>query len=457
MKKLFKDKAFFSLILTLVIPITLQNLISSSLNMVDNVMIGRLGESEIAAVGLINQYFFIFTLVLSGINAGAGIFMAQFWGKKDRDSVKKILGLSLILGAIASLVFTFLAILAPEFIMNIFTRDPQVVPIGISYLKVISVTFIITSITQAFSTGLRCTGLAKPPMIASFVGVLVNCALNWVLIFGALGFPALGVVGAAIATGIARIVEGSIVILYTYKKETPVAANFKELFILDKDFVAVYFKVSYSVILNEIIWSLGITAYSVIYAKIGISEVASMQIATTINNLFMVMGIGIAMAASIVVGNQIGSGDEEKAIESAFRLGILAPVIGAIMGVLLYIAAPYVVRVFNVEAGTITSTIQVLKIMACVAPLRFFNVVMIVGVFRGGGDTTYSMIVQLGVMWLLSIPMGYLAATYLRLSLPQVFFIICLEEIFKLGFEVYRLRSKKWIKNVVNEVEYGLA
>ena len=121
MKKLFKDKAFFSLILTLVIPITLQNLISSSLNMVDNVMIGRLGESEIAAVGLINQYFFIFTLVLSGINAGAGIFMAQFWGKKDRDSVKKILGLSLILGAMASLLFTLLAILAPEFIMNIFT------------------------------------------------------------------------------------------------------------------------------------------------------------------------------------------------------------------------------------------------------------------------------------------------------------------------------------------------
>ena len=457
MKKLFKDKEFFSLILILVIPITLQNLISSSLNMVDNVMIGRLGESEIAAVGLVNQYFFIFTLVLSGINAGAGIFMAQFWGKKDGKSVKKILGLSLVLGAIASLIFTILALMAPGFIMNIFTNDPQVVPMGVSYLKVISITFIITSITQAFSTGLRCTGLAKPPMFASLVGVLVNCALNWVLIFGTLGFPALGVVGAAIATGIARIVEASIVLIYAYRDDSPVASSLKELFIIDKDFVGVYFKVSYSVILNEIIWSLGITAYSVIYAKIGISEVASMQIATTINNLFMVMGIGVAVAASIVVGNQIGSGDEEKAIESAFKLGVLAPIIGTIMGIALYVAAPYVVKVFIVEAGTITSTITVLRIMACVAPLRFFNVVMIVGVFRGGGDTTYSMVVQSGVMWLLSIPMGYVAAVYFGLSLPEVFFIICLEEVFKLAFEAYRLRSKKWIKNVVNEVQYELA
>ncbi len=452
MKKLFKDKQFFLAILTLVIPITLQNLISSSLNMVDNVMIGRLGESSIAAVGLVNQYFFIFTLVLSGINAGAGIFMAQFWGRRDSTNIKKVLGLSLILGTVTSVVFTAIALISPESIMRIFTKDSEVIALGVNYLKVIAVTFMITNITQAYSTGLRCTGLAKPPMFASLIGVLTNALLNWILIFGEFGFPAMGVVGAAIATAIARVVEVSVVLVYAYGGKTIVAAKMKDLFNMDLSFTKIYFKTSYSVILNEIVWSLGITTYSVIYAKIGISEVASMQIATTINNLFMVMGIGLAIAASIMVGNKIGAGEEKEAVDSAVKIGILAPIVGTVMGAALYIAAPFVVKAFNIQQGTISSTIEVLKIMALIAPLRFFNVAMIVGVFRGGGDTTYSMLVQLGTVWCVSIPLGFIAAVYLKLTLPQVFFVICLEEVVKVVFEANRLRSGKWIKNVVANI-----
>ena len=415
-------------------------------------MIGRLGESSIAAVGLVNQYFFIFTLVLSGINAGAGIFMAQFWGRRDSTNIKKVLGLSLILGTVTSVVFTAIALISPESIMRIFTKDSEVIALGVNYLKVIAVTFMITNITQAYSTGLRCTGLAKPPMFASLIGVLTNALLNWILIFGEFGFPAMGVVGAAIATAIARVVEVSVVLVYAYGGKTIVAAKMKDLFNMDLSFTKIYFKTSYSVILNEIVWSLGITTYSVIYAKIGISEVASMQIATTINNLFMVMGIGLAIAASIMVGNKIGAGEEKEAVDSAVKIGILAPIVGTVMGAALYIAAPFVVKAFNIQQVTISSTIEVLKIMALIAPLRFFNVAMIVGVFRGGGDTTYSMLVQLGTVWCVSIPLGFIAAVYLKLTLPQVFFVICLEEVVKVVFEANRLRSGKWIKNVVANI-----
>ena len=430
MKKLFRDKEFFLTILTLVIPITLQNLISSSLNMVDNLMIGKLGENAIAAVGLVNQYFFIFMLCLSGINAGAGIFMSQFWGRKDTLNIRRMLGLDLILSIIASVIFSFTAFIFPEGIMKIFTKDTTVIGLGSQYLRIIGITFIFTGITQGYSTALRCTGH--------------------------FGFKPMGVVGAAIATSIARFIEMLFVLVYSYGFNDIISAKLKEMLSFSNDFVKVYFKTSLSVIINEIVWALGMTAYSVIYAKIGISAVASMQIATTINNMFMVLCIGLATAASIIIGNKIGADEEDVAIEYATKLGVLAPLVGLVTGIALWITSPIIVKAFNISEETLNITVTVLKIMAVFAPLRFFNVLMIVGVFRGGGDTMYSMLVQLGTVWCFAIPAGFIAAAYFKLPLNKVYFIICLEEVIKIGFEAKRLRSKKWIRNVVED-EYIIA
>lgn len=451
MKKMFKDKEFFLTIISLVIPITLQNLISSSLNMVDNLMIGKLGENAIAAVGLVNQYFFIFMLCLSGINAGAGIFMSQFWGRKDNLNICRMLGLDLVLSILASLIFSFTAFVFPEAIMKIFTKDIVVINLGVKYIKIIGITFIFTGISQAYSTALRCIGVAKPPMFASLVGVIINAFLNWILIFGHLGFKAMGVGGAAIATSIARFVEMMFVIIYTYGFNKVVSAKLKEMLSFNYDFVKIYFKTSLSVIINELVWAIGLTVYSIIYAKIGISAVASMQIATTINNMFMVLCIGLATAASIVIGNKIGAKEEDLAIEYATKLGILAPLIGLITGIALWISSPFIVKAFNISEETLKLTITVLRIMAVFSPLRFFNVLMIVGIFRGGGDTTYSMLVQLGTVWCFAIPAGFIAVLYFKLPLDKVFFIICLEEVIKVGFEAKRLHSRKWIRNVVED------
>lgn len=452
MKKLFKDREFFVKILTLVIPITLQNLISSSLNMVDNLMIGRLGENSIASVGLVNQYFFIFMLCLSGINAGAGIFISQFWGKKDVSNIRKMFGLDIVLSTAAAIIFSILGFIFPKAIMNIFTNDTMVIDLGIKYLRIISITFIITAITQGYSTLLRCIGVARPPMYASLIGVLTNAFLNWVLIFGNLGLPTLGVAGAAIATSIARLVEMIYVIISTHRGHKTILSNIGEIMGFNWEFIKVYLRTSSSVIINELLWSLGMTAYSVIYAKIGVSAIASMQIATTINNMFMVLCIGIASAAAVIIGNEIGAGDEELAILYATRLGVLTPIIGLIMGTILWFVAPLITGTFNINEDTLRLTIMVLRIMAVFAPLRFFNVLMIVGVFRGGGDTAYSMWVQLGTVWCFAIPAGYIAAVYFKLSLDKVFFVICLEEVIKVIFEAKRLNSGKWIGNVVGDL-----
>lgn len=449
----FKDKKFLMTILTLILPIALQNLISSSLNMVDNVMIGKLGESAIAAVGLVNQYFFIFMLCLSGINAGAGIFISQFWGRKDTRNIRRMLGLEILLSTFAAVLFGVVAFLSPESIIKIFTSNAEVITLGSSYIKVISITFLITAISMAYSTVLRCMGIAKAPMYGSLIGVLTNAFLNWVLIFGNLGFTARGVVGAAIATSIARTIEMVYILVVSYKSNEVIRCRVKEMFSFNKGFIATYFKTSSSVIINELIWSLGISTYSIIYARIGIREVASMQIASTVNNMFMVLGIGLATAGAIIVGNKIGEEKTDEALDYAKRLGVLAPIVGLISGVALYIGAPYIVKIFNIDESTVRMTIDVLKIMAVFAPLRFFNVLMIVGVFRGGGDTTYSMLVQLGTVWFFAIPIGFLGAVYFKLSLPIVFFLLCSEEIVKIVFELKRFRSGKWMKNIASSLE----
>jgi putative MATE family efflux protein len=288
-------------------------------------------------------------------------------------------------------------------------------------------------------------------MFGSLIGVLTNAFLNWVLIFGQFGFPALGVAGAAIATSIARLAEMIFITISGYKTNNVIPGKIKELFSFGPEFVKTYFKTSSSVIINELVWSLGLATYSIIYAKIGTREVAGMQIATTINNMFMVLSIGLATATAIIIGNQIGAGKKEIAIDYAIKLGFVAPIIGLISGIGLWISSPAIVGIFNINQDTIKMTINVLKIMALFSPLRFFNGLMIVGVFRGGGDTLYSMLVQLGTIWIFAIPAGYIAATYFKLPLEYVFTIICLEEVAKIGFEAKRLRSGKWIKEVGDE------
>lgn len=332
MVNIFKDKMFLSTMITLTIPITIQNFITSSLNLVDNLMIGKLGETAIASVGLANQYFFVFLLCIMGINAGANIFMAQFWGKKDINNIKKILGVDLTVGFVATLIFGLAAIFMPKQIMSILSKDADVISLGATYLRIVGISTIFTNITQAYSSALRSTGEAKAPMYGSLIGVLSNAFLNWIFIFGNLGVKPLGVAGAALATTIARVIELIYILYMVYGKKSIVASTLKEMFSFNMEYIKMYFRVSTSAILNELVWSLGMTAYSISYSFIGTNAVATMQIATTLNNMFMVICIGLGVAAAIMVGNKIGANEEDIAIDYSKKIGIISPIIGLLIG-----------------------------------------------------------------------------------------------------------------------------
>ena len=456
MVKIFKDKDFLSTIITLAVPITIQNFITSSLNLVDNLMVGKLGETAIASVGLANQYFFVFLLCILGINAGANIFMAQFWGKKDINNIKKVLGIDITVGFVATLIFGLAAILIPNQIMSILSKDSEVITLGATYLRIVGISTIFTNLTQAYSSALRSTGEAKAPMYGSLIGVLSNAFLNWVFIFGNLGVKPLGVAGAALATTIARVIELIYILYVVYGKKNIVASTIKELFSYNMEYVKIYFKVSTSAILNELVWSLGMTAFSISYSFIGTNAVATMQIATTLNNMFMVICIGLGVASAIMVGNKIGANEEDIAIDYSKKIGIMAPIIGAIIGVLIFALAPLVVKPFDVTAETFNATVKVLRIMAIFAPLRSFTVVMIIGVFRGGGDTLFTTILQACTVWLFAVPLAFAGAILLKLSVEGVFFLICLEEIVKIFFVVWRMKSGKWLRNVVDNISLAI-
>lgn len=453
MFKVFQDKQFLKKLWILALPITIQSFITSSLNLIDNLMVGRLGEEAIAAVGLANQYIFIFNLCIMGVNAGASVFMAQFWGKKELPSIKKILGLDIVVGLAVAILFGFGAIVTPDTIMSILSKDEKVIVLGTSYLLVVGMSCLFSSLTQAYSSALRSTEQVKVPMYASLIGVATNAFLNWVLIFGMFGMPKLGVVGAALATSIARFVEMLYIVSYVYISKNKIAGKLKELLSFDKHLVKIYFKTSWPVIVNEIVWSVGITAYSVAYAQIGTNAVATMQIATTLNNVFTVLLVGMAVATSIMVGNHIGAGKEDEARLCAKNIGILTPLISVVIGVVIFMIAPIVLKLFNVTPETYKDTIDILRIMALFLPIRTFNMVMIVGVFRGGGDTTYSMLVQAGTVWLYSVPLAFIAAGIWHLPIQLVYILICSEECIKIFFELSRLKNGKWIKNIIHDVK----
>ena len=228
---------FYGTLLKLAIPIVIQNLITTSINMIDTIMIGKLGEIEIAAVGIANQYFFLFNLLIIGLTSGAGVFISQYWGQKNEEYIQKTLGLSLIASIFSSILFTIIALLIPQTIIKLFNRDPYVIELGVDYLKIISISYIFTGISFAYGVSSRCIEDAVPPMLVSVIALITNATLNYIFIFGHLGFPAMGVKGAAIATLIARIVEAVVLVSYIYAKKAVLAANWRWMTDVSRNFV----------------------------------------------------------------------------------------------------------------------------------------------------------------------------------------------------------------------------
>jgi len=448
-QKIIKDKYFFRSMMAIALPLALQNLIQSGLNMIDTLMIGQLGETEIAAVALSNQIFFLLVLLIFGISSGASVFSSQYWGNKNIKGVRETLALSLIISGVSALIFTVGAVFFPEFILSIYSKDPEVVRIGASYLRIVGLSYLFTSITFTFSASLRSTEKVKLSTTVAAVSITINTVLNFFLIFGIGPFPALGVEGAAIATVIARTSETILLLLYVYKKKYPSAIAFTDLFKISRKFTGRYFKTSLPVILNEIFWSVGITTINVVFARISTEALASYSISDTIIKLFLIFFFGTSSACAVMVGNRIGAGEEKQATYYAHSYGLIGPVLGICIGIILFPIAGLLPELFNISSEAKKGVSSILRILTFYLPFKIFNWHMVVGILRSGGDTKFSLYMEAGGIWLIAVPAAFITGLVFHLPIPVIYAALSLEEIFKFILSLSRLKSGKWMKRVI--------
>ncbi len=451
--KYYNDPEYFSQILKIALPITLQNFVFSALNMASVIMIGQKGDIAVAAVGLAGQIFFLFNLVLFGLGSGTAIFTAQLWGKKDVSNIKKVLGLSLRLSLGTAIVFFILSQFFPTQVLGIYTTDIRVISMGADYLRTFSWCYFFFAITFGYVFVLRSTGNVRLPVFASVISLVINAAFTFGLVFGKIGLPELGVNGAAIAIVIARGVECAILLFGIYfKNNSPAAATFSELTFFDWAFAWKIMKPVIPVALNELFWSFGITTYNIIYARMGTESIAAMNIYSTVDNMAFIFFIGIGSATAIIVGNKIGAHDHENAYKYSGRSIGLSMTLGLIIGGIVLLMRNPILSLYNVSPMVLENAYHIMTIAAFAIWLRAANMVIIIGTLRSGGDTIYSLVLDGFVIWLVGVPLAALGAFYFLLPIQWVYFLVLSEEITKFIFGLKRYFSRKWINNLTQYV-----
>ena len=449
---IFNDKEFYKKMLVIAVPVTLQNFITSFLNMIDTVMVGKLGETEIAAVGIANQYFFLFIMFLIGLSAGCSVFIAQYWGKRDLQNIKRVMGVGLSSAILVSLVFMILGFLFPQEVMALFNQDPQVIALGAGYLRIVIVSYIFTAFTFVYSFSLRSIGKAISPMVISAGALLINVFFNYMLIFGKFGAPTLGVEGAALATVIARIVEMVLLLTFVYGKKGILAATLGELLDFNFAFVKKSYRTIFPVVLNEMCWGIASSVYLVVYGRMGTQAVATIQICNTINNLFLIVAFGLASSASVMVGNSIGAGEERLSRDYARRFSFLSAGAGLGLGLLLAVISPTILSVFNVSATVRVASQNIIYISAAIFFIRMLNIIFVVGILRGGGDAKQAFIIEGSTMWFIGVPLTILGAFVFQWPVYAVYALAMIEEICKCVLCLARLKSGLWVKNITHNL-----
>lgn len=441
-------KRFYRHMMILAIPIALQNLITVGVSMADTLMLGSLGEVPLSASSLANQLFFIFTLVIYGTAGGTNVLVAQFWGKQDVPSIKKVLGYSYRVMAAFAFVIVILAAVFPQYVMAVFTTDPEVIEQGIAYLHIASISFIFFGITTITTRVLCAVQTVNISLGASIVSLITNVFFNWVFIFGNLGAPALGVAGAAIATTIARFVECVIVLYYVRFKETKLHLRLRDLRHLDKEIRPAFIKNSTPVICNELLWSTGTSLLSVIIGRMGTSFVAAYSIYNVISQLSSVMSQGVASSAATIVGNTIGAKDYEHMPFITWHLQKASMVVGIGAFLFALLIRPTMPFFYHLGSESMGYLMQILLIGAVMEGLRPMAFVNMVGILRGGGDAKFVLVNDIIFLWTICLPLGFVSGLIWKWPVPIVFTILRFDDMIKLVTSTIRIKANHWIKNV---------
>lgn len=434
------------------LPMAVQSVIAASLSMVDNVMVGMLGEKQLAAVGMSTQIFFVHWMMLFGFTSGITTFMSQLWGKKDLKNIRKTTGflISVCLGG--GIFFFIPAVVIPDKIVSIFTDNTMAIEIGSQYIRLGAATMLLVAISVPISAALRSTQQTRIPLIVSVSAFSLNTFMNYCLIFGNLGLPELGIRGAAIATVISRTVEALMYLYLILRSKNILRGNISEFFGIPWKDAKRMFKNAIPTTLNETLWGLGTSTYVAAYGRISMSAMAAVQAGNTINNMFILAGFSIGDAILIMVGQQLGKNQYDYAYELAKKLVRIAVICGIIGGGALVLFGKPLLSFFDFTPQGEKYAFLILCVLALAMPIKLLAGAHIIGTLRCGGDTAFAMRTEILCVWGIGVPLAFIGAIGLKQPVYIVVAMVQMEEAVKAMVMTLRFRSKKWVNNVIDDL-----
>lgn len=452
---IIKDTAFYKNVAKIAIPIALQGLITTGVNMMDTIMVGVVGETQLSAVSLANQFISIFHIFCMGIGMGASVLVARYYGMRDSFSLKKTVAIMLRLCLALSLLFCVATIFLPEQIMKIYTTEADIISYGIRYLKYSVITYFLLGLSLTCTIVLRNVGQVKIPLYTSIVAFFVNIGANYIFIFGKFGVPKMDVAGAAMGTLIARIFEFAVICGYLFLKDKEIGFRIKDLLKPVGALWKEYIRISIPVLISDGILALGNNSVAMVIGRLGESFVAANAVTAVTQQLSSVFTQGFSQAGAIVTGYTLGMGDREKAHRQGYAFLGLGFLFGLVAAVIILCISEPMINAYNLSAETERITRQLMWSISVIILFQATNSIMTKGVLRGGGDTKMLMLTDNIFLWVASIPLGILAGLVLHLPAFWIYFFLKIDQMLKAVWCVIRLKSGKWIKKIRsdNEIE----
>ena len=448
----FNKKALNRKLIKIATPIAIQGIVSATLSMVDNIMVGFLGETELAAVGVGSQLFMVHYLVLFGILSGSATFMAQFYGTKDMGNIRKVIGFDFTLLAVLGAVLFILVNCFTDSILSVYTEDPAVKALAAQYVRINSLSFLLLAVSSPLEMAFKATQQVRIPMLISNVIFFTNIAVNYVLIFGKLGFPKMGVAGAAIGTISSRIIEVIMNSLFAFRTRNEFCGKVRSYFGWDRELVKRIIKNATPTTINEFFWSFGQTMYVAAFSRISTTAYAAYQAANSIFNIFNFAAFSIGDAALILIGEKLGEGDMEytwKLSKHLIKASLLA---GLIIGAITILLSQPLSGIFKLTDMGKMYTKYILIVFGATMAADLFNGLQIAGILRAGGDTKFAMISESACIWLIAVPLAFTASLVWHLPVHLALLVTRTEMIIRGAILAKRYLSKKWMNTVITDL-----
>lgn len=446
-KKFIAPKTFYKHVLALAVPLMVQQLVTSSLNLVDNLMIGQLGDAALGGVATSNRFFIIGLFSVMGVLTAAAVFIAQYFGAKDEDNMKEAFRFSILAALGISLLFFAFATFYPSTILRFFTDDVSILDTGVRYMSIVGIAMIPQALSAAMASAMRAVGETKIPLYIGIFAVFSNAVLNYVLIFGHLGFPQLGIEGAAIATVSARLIELSLLLFVMKNKVFHFTTRLADLLVVSKRNIKKISLKALPLMGNELFWSFGMATLFKFYATRGKEVISGMSIAGTTSDLFFVLFAGMAVATTIVISQPLGANNLDEARKNGYYMLGFSTSLAVLFGMAMFATSFLTPQLYNVSIESQNVAKTVLRIQSVMFWI-YMSTTQGYFILRAGGDMKSTLLLDAGFMWLVNIPIVGLFTYYSGFSIYVLFIIGNSTDIIKLILSYRLIKKERWLNNL---------